>query len=125
LQIANWIIHANIGGGDNMAARKWALKGYRPEGSAIVAELRCRRSEPVRRGNTIDREIRLCALYVSQPEMSLRALASISRMRLGNVKEILRGWGVDLNARDLLPWRADKEEEKVCIDTPRESGDAV
>jgi hypothetical protein len=103
-----------------MGTRKWALRGYRPEGSAIVAELRCRRSESVRRGNTIDREIRLCALYVSQPEMSLRALASINRMRLGNVKEILLGWGIDLNTRDLLPWAPDKEEADVCVETARE-----
>lgn len=103
-----------------MAARKWALKGYRPEASAIVAELRGRRSEPVRRGNTVDLEMRLCALYVSQPEMSLRALASRSHMRHGNVKEILRGWGIDLTSRDLLPWPLSEEEADVCAETARE-----
>jgi hypothetical protein len=108
-----------------MPERKWALKGYRPEASTIVAELRGRRSEPVRRGNTVDLELRLCALYVSQPEMSLRALASRSRMRLGNVKEILQGWGIDLNARDLLPWPADKEEADVCVETACELDHAV
>jgi hypothetical protein len=108
-----------------MAARKWALKGYRPEASEIVAELRGRRSEPVRRGNTVGLEIRLCALYVSQPEMSLRALASRSRMRLRNVKEILRGWGIDLNSRDLLPWPPDKEEADVCVEMAREADQAV
>lgn len=108
-----------------MAARKWALKGYRPEASTIAAELRGRRSEPVRRGNTIDLEIRLCALYVSQPEISLRALATRNHMRLGNVKEILRGWGIDLNARDILPWPRDKEEADVCVETARELDHAV
>lgn len=108
-----------------MAARKWALKGYRPEASTIVAELRGRRSEPVRRGNSLDLEMRLCALYVSQPEMSLRALAASSRMRLGNVKEILRGWGIDLSARDLLPWPPDNEEADLCVETACEADHTV
>ena len=104
-----------------MPARGWALKGYRPEASAVISELRGRRSEPVRKGNTLDAEMRMCALYVAQPEMGLRALASRSRMRLGNVKEILRGWGIDLNARDLLPWPHGKEEADVCVETAREA----
>lgn len=108
-----------------MSARKWALKGYRPEASTIVSELRGRRIEPVRRGNTVDLEIRLCALYVSQPEMSLRTLAARNHLRLGNVKEILRGWGIDLNTRDLLPWPPDKEEADVCVEMARESDHAV
>jgi hypothetical protein len=103
-----------------MPARGWALKGYRPEASAVIRELRGRRGEPVRKGNTLDAEMRMCALYVAQPEMSLRALASRSRMRLGNVKEILRGWGIDLNARDLLPWPLSEEGADVCTETARE-----
>ena len=99
-----------------MPARGWKLKGYRPEVSAVIGELRGRRSEPIRKGNTLDAEMRLCALYVAQPEMSLRALASISHMRLGNVKDILRGWGIDLDARSVLPWPADKEKADVCVE---------
>jgi hypothetical protein len=97
-----------------MPARGWTLKGYRPEASSIITELRGRRSESVKKGNTIDAEIRLCALYVSQPEMSLRALAAANHMRLGNVKAILQGWGVDLRTRDLLPWPSLQEEIDVC-----------
>ena len=37
-----------------MPASGWALKGYRPEASAVISELRGRRSEPVRKGNTLD-----------------------------------------------------------------------
>jgi hypothetical protein len=100
-----------------MTARGWALKGFRPEASTVVSELRGRRSESVRKGRTIDAEIRLCALYVSQPEMSLRALAAANHMRLANVKEVLRGWGVDLKTRDLIPRSALKEETDICIRT--------
>jgi hypothetical protein len=75
-----------------MTARGWKLKGYRPEASTVIGELRGRRSEPIKKGNTLDAEMRLCALYVAQPEMSLRALAAASHMRLGNVKKILCGW---------------------------------
>ena len=99
-----------------MPSRGWALKGYRPEASTIITELRGRRSEPVIRGNTVDAEIRLCALYVAQPEMSLRALAATSHMRASRVKEILQGWGVDCDARDLLPWPPVRQEIGVCVD---------
>ena len=104
-----------------MSARGWALKEYRPEASEVISELRGRRSEPVRKGNTLDAKMRMCALYVAQPEMSLRALASISHMRLGNVKEILRGWGVDLDARSVLSWPPDKEKADVCVDMTAQS----
>ena len=87
-----------------MTSRTWKLKGYRPDASTVASRLRGRRSEPVKKGNTLDAEIRLCALYVAQSEASLRALAVANHMRLGNVKKILQGWGVDLKARDLLPW---------------------
>ena len=100
-----------------MTARGWKLKGYRPEASTVMSELRGRRSEPIRKGNTLDAEIRLCALYVAQPEMSLRALAAASHMRLGNVKEILCGWGVDLATRDILPWPSPHEETDICVET--------
>lgn len=103
-------------------ARAWALKGYRPEASTIVTQLRTRRGEPVKRGNSIGEEIRLCALYVAQPEVSLRSLAAQIHMRLGSVKEILQGWGIDLRTRDLLPWPALQKEIEVCVETNGKAG---
>ena len=108
-----------------MADRGWKLRGYRPEASTIIGELRGRRSEPVKKGDTLDLEMRLCALFVTQPEMSLRALAVANHMRLGNVKEILRGWGVDLKARDLLPWPPLQGGTDVCVEADGKAGSAV
>ena len=105
-----------------MADRSWKLKGYRPEASTVVSEMRGRRSEPVKKGQTLEAELRLCALYVTQSDMSLRALATINHIRLGNVKEILRGWGIDLKARTLLPWPLLQEEAKICVNTDGNTG---
>jgi hypothetical protein len=96
-----------------MATRGWKLRGYRPEASTVVSELRGRRSEPVKKGQMLESELRLCALYVTQSDMSLRALASINHIRLGNVKEILQGWGIDLKARTLLPWPLIQKEAEI------------
>jgi hypothetical protein len=87
-----------------MPNRGWKIKGYRPEASSVIVELRGRRNDPVKKGNTLDAEMRLCARYVTQPETSLRVLAATHHIRLGNVKEILRGWGIDLKSRNLIPW---------------------
>ena len=108
-----------------MSARGWKLRGYRPEASTVISELRGRRSEPIRKGNSIDAEIRLCALYVTAPEMSLRALAAQYHLRLENVKEILRGWGVDLRTRDLGPPPSPQEEVGVCLETDGNADRAV
>jgi hypothetical protein len=99
-----------------MPTRVWKLKGYRPEASTVMNKLRGRRSEPIKKGNTIDTEIRMCALYVAQSDTSLRTLAAANHMRLGNVKEILRGWGIDLRTRNLLPWPLLEEGAEVCIE---------
>lgn len=108
-----------------MGARGWKLKGYRPEASTVIGMLRGRRNDPIKKGNTLDAEMRLCALYVSQPEMSLRALAAVNHMRLGSVKEILTGWGIDLTTRDLLPWPSPKEEPYVFAETDGKTKCAV
>ena len=108
-----------------MAVRGWKLKGYRPEASVIIGKLRGRRSEPVKKGNTLDTEMRLCALYVAQSETSLRALAVANHMRLGIVKEILRGWGVDLTARDLLSWPPCQDEVGICVEVGGKTGSAI
>jgi hypothetical protein len=108
-----------------MTARGWKLKGYRPEASTVISKLRGRRSEPIKKGNTLDAEIRLCARYVAQSEVSLRALAAAYHMRLGNVKKILQGWGVDLRTRDLLPWPLLQGEAEVCGETDGTAGYAA
>jgi hypothetical protein len=108
-----------------MSRRGWALKGYRPEASKITTELRGRRSGPVKKGNTLDAEIRLCALYVTQPEMSMRALAALFRMRLGRVREILEGWGVDPDTRDLLPWPPTSQGKETCDEMEHQADSAV
>jgi hypothetical protein len=57
--------------------------------------------------------------------MSLRALAATNHMRLGNVKEILQGWGVDLKTRALLPWPSVQEKPEVLAEAGGETECAI
>jgi hypothetical protein len=81
----------------------WALVGFRPDTSTVIAELRRRPVDSYTSRNTRDREIRNLALFITDDCYVPLDLMHALRLRRHQVKELCAHWGVDYHGRTLLP----------------------
>jgi len=82
------------------AGREWKLRGYRPDTSIFMGQLRRRQPAPFISHISWQQETRLLARYCTDPDVTLADLIHGFIIRRPELKDMFRHYGLDYYTRN-------------------------